>query len=214
MYIIINATTGQLVDEKSENPSQITSLSLKIDYDYQQLKKHLLSSSFKKEPLSAAKYKRLYPLVENDQLVTLQEGGTPLYKSEKISKKMGINHLYFKYEGLNPTGAFKDRGSLVEITKAKQYQAKAVVVASTGNMAASVSAYCAKADIPCYVFIPHDTPETKIAQILFYGPKIIKIKGAINDIPFSNRFKGPGLALKYLAIPQKNMHLTVFSLLI
>ncbi|MBI4013466.1 MAG: pyridoxal-phosphate dependent enzyme [Candidatus Rokubacteria bacterium] len=78
-------------------------------------------------------------------------GGTPLYRCTRLAERIGLRHLYIKNEGANPTGVFKDRGSLVELTKAKEQGAKAVCVASTGNMAASVAAYASLAGLPCYV---------------------------------------------------------------
>jgi threonine synthase len=106
----------------------------------------------------------------------MAEGGTPLLESKSITKNLGLSHLYFKYEGANPTGSFKDRGSTVEITNANEWHAKSVICASTGNMGASVAAYAAMAGIKCTILIPENIPHEKLAQIFAYGAKIIQLK--------------------------------------
>ncbi len=118
---------------------------------------------------------------KGENRVSLGEGNTPLIHAENIGKSLGMPNLYLKVEGANPTGAFKDRGSSVEITKALEMGGKAVVCASTGNMAASVAAYCAKAEIPCYVIIPEKTPMGKLAQSIAYGAKVIRVRGDYDD---------------------------------
>lgn len=115
------------------------------------------------------------------ELVSLNEGNTPLLEPKVLRKRLGLPNLFFKFEGANPTGVFKDRGSAVEITKALEMGAKAVTCASTGNMAASVAAYCAKAKLPCYVVIPEKTPMGKLAQAIAYGARVIKVRGDYSD---------------------------------
>ncbi|QQS59532.1 threonine synthase [Candidatus Peregrinibacteria bacterium] len=132
-------------------------------------------------PLSAAKYLDFYPICDRSKVVTLSEGNTPLYRAERLGKSLGFSQLFIKDEGANPTGVFKDRGSLVEITKALEMGATAICVASTGNMAASVSAYASRAGLPCYVLVPEGTPIGKLAQTLSYGGKLIQIRGTYAD---------------------------------
>lgn len=117
----------------------------------------------------------------SQELVSLNEGNTPLLQPKILRKRLGLKNLYLKFEGANPTGVFKDRGSAVEITKALEMGAKAVTCASTGNMAASVAAYCAKAKLPCYVVIPEKTPMGKLAQAIAYGARVIKVRGDYSD---------------------------------
>lgn len=123
----------------------------------------------------------LYPLKSGEDVVTLHEGETKLYEVEALRKEYGLPNLYVKNEGANPTGVFKDRGSFVEISKAKELGAKAMVVASSGNMAASCSAYAAKAGIPIYVFVPEKVPIGKLAQMVSYGARVLKVQGSYND---------------------------------
>ncbi len=122
----------------------------------------------------------LLPLL-SEKLVSLKEGNTPLLHASVVGKTVGLKNLLLKFEGANPTGVFKDRGSVVEITKALELGAKAVTCASTGNMAASVAAYCAKAKLPCYVVIPEKTPMGKLAQAIAYGANVLKVRGDYSD---------------------------------
>lgn len=154
---------------------------LDVIYDYDRILSNLNVHALRTTPISATKYLRFYPLCNLKNLVTLSEGGTPLLKCRHLGKKYKLNNLYVKNEGANPTGVFKDRGSLVEITKAIEMNAKAVCCASTGNMAASVSAYAAIASLPCYVLVPEGTPMGKLAQSLSYGARVIQIRGTYAD---------------------------------
>ncbi|MBN2042270.1 MAG: threonine synthase [Candidatus Aenigmarchaeota archaeon] len=149
--------------------------SLEVLFDYSQLRKLVSKDIFRSRPFNHARYKEMYP-VKN--ILSISEGGTPLIRSKNIEKKQKLNfELYFKYEAVNPTGSFKDRGSSVEVSKAVEFGAKRVVCASTGNMGASVAAYSGIANIPCYIFTPHDALHTKLEQIMAYGAKLYKVSG-------------------------------------
>lgn len=155
--------------------------SLDVIYDYDQISARLNKHVLKTAPLRALKYLDFYPLHDLRKVVTLYEGGTPLQKCSNLGKKLGMKNLYIKNEGSNPTGAFKDRGTLVEMTKALEMGKKAIICASTGNMAASVSAYAAKANIPCHILIPEGTPIGKMSQTLAYGARIVQLRGSYDD---------------------------------
>ena len=100
------------------------------------------------------KYKDLLPVSENTKFIELGEGNTPLIKLNHIPKKIGFNgDIYIKYEGLNPTGSFKDRGMTMAVTKSVEDGAKAIICASTGNTSASAAAYAARAGIKSFVII-------------------------------------------------------------
>lgn len=122
-----------------------------------------------------------YPIKNLTNIVSLNEGNTPLHEAKNFGEKLGLKNLFIKNESHNPTGVFKDRGSLIELTKAKELKAKAVCCASTGNMAASVAAYASIAKLPCYVFVPEGTPIGKLAQTLSYGARVIQIRGTYTD---------------------------------
>ena len=126
-------------------------------------------------------YKEFLPVNENTPLLTLHEGNTPLIKLEKLSEEYGIN-AYAKFEGLNPTGSFKDRGMVMAMAKAKEDGAKAVICASTGNTSAAAAAFAARAGLKCIVVIPDGKiAQGKLAQAVMYGADIFAIKGNFDD---------------------------------
>ncbi|MCK9217651.1 MAG: threonine synthase [Firmicutes bacterium] len=124
------------------------------------------------------RYKEYLEGIYCDNIVTLNEGNTPLIESKNLKDIIGNNQLYFKYEGANPTGSFKDRGMTAAITKAVNDGAKNVICASTGNTSASAAAYAARAGIRCIVLIPEGKVALgKLAQAVIYGADIIQVKG-------------------------------------
>lgn len=126
-------------------------------------------------------YKDYLPLNEQTPLISLHEGNTPLIKLEKLSEEYGI-HAFAKYEGLNPTGSFKDRGMVMAMAKAVEDGAKAVICASTGNTSASAAAFAARAGLRCIVVIPEGKiAQGKLAQAVMYGAEIYSIQGNFDD---------------------------------
>ncbi|PAV08020.1 threonine synthase [Methanosphaera cuniculi] len=126
------------------------------------------------------KYKEFLP-VNAENRVSLDEGGTPFCKCDKIGKELGID-LYVKVEGSNPTGSFKDRGMSVGTTKAVDLGVDMVGCASTGNTSASLSAYAARAGLKCAVVLPSGKVALgKLAQAMFHGAKVFSIDGNFDD---------------------------------
>jgi threonine synthase len=113
--------------------------------------------------------------------LTLGEGGTPLVRSEQLSERLGVE-LWFKFEGANPTGSFKDRGMCVAVAKAVEDGAEGVVCASTGNTAASAAAYAARAGLPAVVLTPAGAiAAPKQAQARAVGARVLEISGTFDD---------------------------------
>src|SRR6266566_3093270 len=126
-------------------------------------------------------YRDFLPVGDDTPVVTLQEGNTPLLPAPRLSERLRAN-VFLKYEGLNPTGSFKDRGMTVAITKATEEGAKAVVCASTGNTSASAAAYAARAGLTCAVLIPDGYIALgKLAQALIHGARVLQIRGNFDD---------------------------------
>ncbi len=124
------------------------------------------------------RYAELLPIGPDTPIVTLHEGNTPLIPLTTISRQMPGLRIFAKYEGVNPTGSFKDRGMTLAVTKAKEAGARAIICASTGNTSASAAAYAAKAGIDCVVLIPEGKIALgKLAQAVHYGAKVIAIHG-------------------------------------
>jgi threonine synthase len=114
--------------------------------------------------------------------LSLGEGGTPLIRARRLGAELGLDNLYLKFEGTNPTGSFKDRGMVLAVTRAIAVGAKAVVCASTGNTAASASAYAAAAGIPCFVVLPAGkVARGKLAQALAAGARLVMVDGNFDE---------------------------------
>jgi len=122
-------------------------------------------------------YRDRLPVSAATPVVSLQEGGTPLVRSDPLSTETGCD-VWLKYDGANPTGSFKDRGMTLAISKAAEEGAKAVVCASTGNTSASAAAYSAKAGLTCAVLVPRGKVAMgKMAQALVHGARMLEVDG-------------------------------------
>lgn len=129
------------------------------------------------------KYRKFLPVTGKTPVVTLNEGNTPLIYACHLSEAAGKGfEIYLKYEGLNPTGSFKDRGMTMAISKALEEGSKAVMCASTGNTSASAAAYSARAGLKCIVLIPEGAIALgKLSQAMIHGAKVIAVKGNFDD---------------------------------
>ncbi len=122
-------------------------------------------------------YREFLPVSDKTPIITLLEGNTPLIKAENLSKELGVD-VYVKFEGLNPTGSFKDRGMTMAVSKAVEKGARAVICASTGNTSASAAAYAARAGIKSIVIIPNGYIALgKLAQALMHGAVVLAVEG-------------------------------------
>jgi threonine synthase len=130
-------------------------------------------------------YRDYLPLPADARIITLNEGNTPLVRSKRLAESLapqaGLD-LYFKFEGLNPTGSFKDRGMTAAITQAIYEGSDTIICASTGNTAASAAAYAARAGLRCLVLVPEGKIALgKLAASLAYGAEVISITGSFDD---------------------------------
>ena len=151
---------------------------LEIQYDYD-----LMQENFKKEDLEKSRHRGLWRYakalpVREQSIISFGEGFTPLVRAEKLD---AAAQLFAKLDYVMPTSSFKDRGSTVAVSKANELKVNSIAIDSTGNAAASVSAYAAKAGIPCYVFIPSYTEPEKVVQVLTMGAIVVKVKGTRQD---------------------------------
>lgn len=127
-------------------------------------------------------YRAHLPLTERTPLLSLHEGGTPLVRAPRLAEWVGVRELFLKYEGLNPTGSFKDRGMVLAVARAVEEGARAVMCASTGNTAASAAAYAAHAGIRSIVLLPAGRVAAgKLAQAVMYGARVITVDGSFDD---------------------------------
>ncbi|MEG9194437.1 MAG: threonine synthase [Candidatus Methanoglobus sp.] len=150
---------------------------LEVRFDLNQVE---IDFKLNRKDLWVWKYRSLLPV--KSEPVTLKEGGTPLYRLERLEKELGVHRIYVKHEGLNPSGSFKDRGMTVGVTKALEFKRKAVACASTGNTSASMAMYAARAGLKAYVLLPAGKVALgKVAQALMHGAEVIGIRGNFDD---------------------------------
>lgn len=147
------------------------------DYDAIQLTKDTLRN----RPKSLWRYLELLPIRDENKIISLGAGYTPLHKAENLGAELGLRNLYLKDDTVNPTFSFKDRPASVAVSKAVEFGIAAVGCASTGNLAAATAAHAAKGRLPCYIFIPPDLEPNKMIQMAAYGAEIIVVEGTYDD---------------------------------
>ncbi|MGQ9619024.1 MAG: threonine synthase [Candidatus Aminicenantia bacterium] len=123
------------------------------------------------------RYREVIPVENDENIISFEEGFTPLTRIEIFGKE-----FFIKLDFLFPTGSFKDRGASVLVSKLKELGIKKVVEDSSGNAGCSISAYCAKAGIECEIFVPENISPSKLVQLKIYGAKVMKVKGGRNDV--------------------------------
>jgi len=153
---------------------------LDVSYDYKALAKVLSREKIAGGPLSMWRYRELLP-VEGKE-VDLGTGFTPLVKADNLGHELGLNRLYIKNDCLTPTYSFKDRAVSVAVTKAREFGFDTIACASTGNLAASVAAHAAKANMKAYVFVPSSVETGKLAGAAIYNPVLVTVDGSYDDV--------------------------------
>ena len=143
--------------------------------------KEMKPQDLRSTPIGVWRYAPFMP-VDPAHKVSIQEGGTPLYPTKALGAEIGVENTFVKFEGLNPTGSFKDRGMTMGVSHAKELGAQVVGCASTGSTSAALAAYAAKAGMKCAVFLPSGKVAMgKLAQALFFGAKVLSIDGNFDD---------------------------------
>ncbi len=155
-------------------------LDVQYDYDFidRQISKDALLNS---SDLSIWRYKPLLPVDPEATVPPLAVGWTPLYHTPRLAKDLGLNRLWVKDDGRQPTASFKDRASAVAVVKAKEKGAEIITTASTGNAAAALSGLCASIQQANVIFVPETAPQAKIAQLLVFGSRVFLVKGTYDD---------------------------------
>jgi len=108
-------------------------------------------------------------------------GGTPLVPAPRLAAELGVAEAWLKDDGQNPSGSYKDRASAVAVAVAREQGADAIACASTGNAASSLSLFAARAELPAYIFVPHNAPAAKLTQLLVYGARVIRVAGTYDE---------------------------------
>ncbi|PKB79855.1 MAG: threonine synthase [SAR202 cluster bacterium Io17-Chloro-G9] len=152
-----------------------------VRYDLPRLRREVNRDAIIGRPSNMWQFAELLPVEDPKNVVTLGEGGTPLLEASILGKKLGLNHLFIKEEGLNPTGTFKARGISAAISKAMELGAKGFTMPSAGNAAGAAAAYCARAGLDVKVFMPQDAPDANKKECLLAGSELNLVEGLIND---------------------------------
>jgi threonine synthase len=155
---------------------------LDVQYDYD-----LIKSRFSREQLATSRdftiwrYKPLLPVEADAVVPPLAVGWTPIYDSPRIADRLGLQKVWVKDDGRNPTASFKDRASAIAVVKAQELGADVVTTASTGNAAAALSGLCAGVDQKNVIFVPESAPQAKVAQLLVFGSTVLLVRGTYDD---------------------------------
>jgi threonine synthase len=166
---------------------------LEAAYDYDRAADFF--EAMRRTPLSSIwDFLPMLPMTQRTAVVTLGEGWTPLVKAERLGRKIGIRNLYLKDETRNPTLSFKDRAISVAVSKAVEWKKDTLVTASTGNLAAAVSAYAARAGLKAFILTASSTPLVKRVQTAAFGATVVPVQGATTD---SARYLADRLVQEY-----------------
>jgi threonine synthase len=156
---------------------------LDVRYDMTKIQRSIKKASLKNRVHSLWRYRELLPITNDSCIVSLGEGMTPTVQVSRYGALLkNLRKLSLKLDYLNPTGAFKDRGSTVSVSKLREMNITAVMEDSSGNAGASLAAYCAAAGIECTLYVPSGAPSEKLLQAKLYGAKIRTIAGSRTDV--------------------------------
>lgn len=155
---------------------------LEATYDYAGMKCRVDRDAMAARPPGVWRWHELMPILDKGAIVTLGEGDTPMLRCDRLAKIVGVRELWVKSDASNPTGSLKDRSVTVAATKAVEFGYRVLSCDSTGNKASSVAAYAARAGMESVVFCPEDTPVPKTTQAVFFGAKLIRVRGHYSEI--------------------------------
>ncbi|MEK0453885.1 MAG: Threonine synthase [Synergistaceae bacterium] len=155
---------------------------LDVLYDVSNAKKKITKEAMSVNmDMSMWRYRDILPVLNDANMPDLAVGWTPLYENKRMASKYGVNKLYIKDDGRNPTASLKDRASAVGVAKAMDFGQKVVACASTGNAASSLSGFAAVSGLESYIFVPEKAPAAKVTQLLVYGANVVLVKGDYAD---------------------------------
>ncbi|MGD2043223.1 MAG: threonine synthase [Acidimicrobiia bacterium] len=152
---------------------------LDVVYDYETIGAGVERDSIR--PDSMWDYRPLLPVAADAPLPPLRVGGTPLYETRRLAGRIGLEQVWVKDEGVQPTGSLKDRASAMALVKADELGAAVLTTASTGNAAAALSGLAASVGRDTVIFVPASAPEAKVAQLLAFGATVLLVEGSYND---------------------------------
>jgi threonine synthase len=155
---------------------------LDVVYDYELIGRRLTKDHLAGDRNNSIwRYADLLPVANASLAPPLQVGWTPLYRAERLGKRLGLKHLWVKDDGREPTASFKDRASAVGVVKALELGRDIITCASTGNAASSLAGLAASVGLTTYIFVPQTAPQAKVAQLLIFGANVIMVEGTYDQ---------------------------------
>jgi threonine synthase len=154
---------------------------LLVRYDLERANMTLRKESLAARRPDLWRYREVLPVEEDDNIISLGEGWTPLLRAKRLSRRVGIQDLFIKDESQNPTQSFKARGMATAVSMAKELGVKKLAVPSAGNAAGALAAYAARAGLKAYIFMPHDTPRANVVECEQTGAHVTLMDGLITD---------------------------------
>ncbi len=153
-----------------------------VTYDYDRVRESLdLQRPFHHQRADIFRYLPLLPIDDLSLAPSLRVGATPLFRARRLGRSVGLEDLWLKDEGPNPSASFKDRASAVAVTRARELGAEIVAGASTGNAGSSMACMAARVGVPCVIFVPAAAPSAKIAQLLIFGARVLAVRGTYDQ---------------------------------
>ena len=154
---------------------------LLVRYDLDQVRNHCDRNEVARRPPDLWRYRELLPVVQEENIVTMGEGMTPLLRLERLGRLVGLENLYLKDEGVIPSGSFKARGSAVGVSRAKELGVTTLAMPTNGNAGGAWATYCAKAGIECVVVMPKAAPVIPRSECAIAGASLYLVDGLISD---------------------------------
>jgi len=155
---------------------------LDVVYDYGLIGRRLTKAKLADNPdRSMWRYSDLLPIADAQLIPPLHVGWTPLYHAEHLGRSLGLDRLFIKDDGRNPTASFKDRASAIGVIKARELGFDIITCASTGNAASSLAGLAASVGLPTVIFVPERAPTAKVAQLLIFGARVLSVKGTYDE---------------------------------
>lgn len=155
---------------------------LDIQYDYAAIAKEVSHETMaNRTEQSMWRYMEYLPVQGLGNRPRLRVGWSPLYRAERLAKVLGLNTLYVKDDGVNPTASLKDRASAMAVVKAEEAGAEIIACSSTGNAASSLAGNAAAVGFPTYIFVPSRAPKGKVSQLMIFGAHVISVRGSYED---------------------------------
>lgn len=172
--------------DRTYPPNQLLNLCacggpLLVQYDWQAIKKNWSKADLRDQPGTMWRYTSALPVNEVNQIVSLQEGWTPLLPLTRLGADLGASDLWLKDEGRNPTDSFKARGLSCAVSMAKALGAKKLAIPSAGNAASALAAYAAAAGLEAHIFMPKDVPQANFLECKAFGAHVTLVDGLISD---------------------------------